>query len=418
MPTERRWPLALLLGGLAYVLLASYAIARPAIESIFLAHHSSEALPTVWMAVAVTAVIVVTIYNRACACHRLSVVFGWASVASAILLAGLLMIEQMEGLSPAIRGASAFLLYVWKDVYIVVLVEIFWSYANVNFPPASARSTYGLFCAAGSLGGMSGNFGVGFLAASHGTSTVLWGVIPLLALAWAGCRLLSGVSSEPPPRSASASSWKENLRVLTESRQLPLILALIVTVQVAITLVDYEVNTFLQSEYPDKDVRTKMIGTIYGSIDVVALVLQGLTGPILRVLGLGTTLLAIPLLVAGSVAAALAAPRFLTMAASKIVGKCLDYSLFRAGKEMLYLPLSYAEKTQGKAIVDMLTYRVAKGACALLVQALIALGLVAWVGPSALVLIVVWLGLTWVIIRRHTAAEKSSVRPSTPAIEA
>jgi len=31
---------------------------------------------------------------------------------------------------------------------------------------------------------------------------------------------------------------------------------------------------------------------------------------------------------------------------------------------------------------------------------------------------VVWLGLTWVIIRRHTAAEKSSVRPSTPAIEA
>ncbi len=33
--------------------------------------------------------------------------------------------------------------------------------------------------------------------------------------------------------------------------------------------------------------------------------------------------------------------------------KALDYSLFRAGKEMLYLPLSYGEKTRGKALVDI-----------------------------------------------------------------
>jgi AAA family ATP:ADP antiporter len=118
-------------------------------------------------------------------------------------------------------------------------------------------------------------------------------------------------------------------------------------------------------------------------------------------------MLAIPVLVAGAVAAAIAAPRFLTVAASKIVGKCLDYSLFRAGKEMFYLPLNYAEKTQGKALVDMLTYRVAKGACALLLQALIALGLVAWAGPSALGLIVVWIVLTVIIVRRHREVESA-----------
>ncbi len=104
---DQRWPLTLLLGGLAYVLLASYAIARPTIESIFLAHHSSEALPTVWLAVAVGAVFVVTIYNRACTRHPLSTVFGWAAVASALVLAGLLTLESMEDLSPSVRAASA-----------------------------------------------------------------------------------------------------------------------------------------------------------------------------------------------------------------------------------------------------------------------------------------------------------------------
>jgi AAA family ATP:ADP antiporter len=404
---KEHWPMALLLGAMAYVILASYAIARPAIESIYLAHHSAETLPSVWLAVAAAAIIVVSAYNRACARHALATVFGWATVGSAVILVALLTVESMDDLSPSIRAASAFMLYVWKDVYIVVLIEIFWSYANVNFPPKSARRTYGLFCAAGSLGGMSGNFGVGWLAIRYGTSATLWAVIPLLALAWGGCRLLENVSSEPPPRSTSSAGWKANLRVLTESRYLPLILALIVTVQVVITLVDYEVNTFLQATYPDKDVRTNMIGTIYGSIDVAALILQGLTGPILRILGLGSTMLAIPVLVAGAVAAAIAAPRFLTVAASKIVGKCLDYSLFRAGKEMFYLPLNYAEKTQGKALVDMLTYRVAKGACALLLQALIALGLVAWAGPSALGLIVVWIVLTVIIVRRHREVESA-----------
>lgn len=44
----------------------------------------------------------------------------------------------------------------------------------------------------------------------------------------------------------------------------------------------------------------------------------------------------------------------------------MDYSLFRAGKELLYFPLSYQEKTQGKAWVDIFGYRVAKGGASLL----------------------------------------------------
>ena len=59
-------PLLGLLGlaGLAFLVLASYEVARPAVESLFLGAYSSEGLPWVWLAVGVTAFAVVLAYNR------------------------------------------------------------------------------------------------------------------------------------------------------------------------------------------------------------------------------------------------------------------------------------------------------------------------------------------------------------------
>ena len=46
-------------------------------------------------------------------------------------------------------------------------------------------------------------------------------------------------------------------------------------------------------------------------------------------------------------------PKFLFMILVKISSKTLDYSLLRGTKEILYIPLSRAEKTQGKGIIDI-----------------------------------------------------------------
>jgi ATP:ADP antiporter, AAA family len=82
------------------------------------------------------------------------------------------------------------------------------------------------------------------------------------------------------------------------------------------------------------------------------------------------------------------------------VSKGVDYSLFKASKEMLYIPLSADERTRGKAIVDIVGYRVAKGAVSLV---LLALGSVAIGAPSswALGLVVLWMGIALTIARRR-----------------
>jgi len=379
--------------------MVSYALARPASESLFLTHWGSEALPQVWIAVAFTAVVVGGVYSRFAARVGLTRLYGAVGLITAAALAAL---QLGRGLAP---DAATFALYVWKDVYIVVLVEIFWTVANTSFQLKTARWIYGLFCVMGSLGGMTGNLLVGELADRFGTEQAVWGVVPLLGLSW-----LSGALLGPPdvlsggpgsaPGKAKASLFA-GLKVLRESPYLIWLLALIASVQVVITLVDYSYNAALEVAYVDTDARTRVIGQIYFAIDAVSMGLQMMTGPILKVVGVPLTLIGVPLLLSTAVGGYMLIPRFLSMAVAKVASKALDYSLFRAAKELLYLPLSYEEKTQGKAFVDIMTYRVAKGGASLLLMALVALEMTDMVTTLCLVGGVVWLGLTLVVVQRY-----------------
>ncbi len=184
--------------------------------------------------------------------------------------------------------------------------------------------------------------------------------------------------------------------------------ALVGLVQIVVTLVDYQYNSIVQATFPNTDVRTAVIGKVYASVAASSLSLQLLTGPLLRFVGIPATLLSVPVLVGSAISAFIAFPRFAVMAVAKVASKALDYSLFKTAKEILYIPLSYAEKTRGKAIVDMLTYRVAKGGASLLLLGLIWLHVTRTVLFFTLALVGAWLAVTWVITRRwrHLSATR------------
>ena len=150
----------------------------------------------------------------------------------------------------------------------------------------------------------------------------------------------------------------------------------------------------IQQFVPGNMLKGKIVGKAGDDavIDVGSMSLQLLTGVVLAWLGVTRTLLAIPAILGAAVAAFAFAPHFLTMAVAKVASKSFDYSLFRAAKEILYIPLSYPEKTQGKAVIDMLTYRVAKAGASILL--LVVAG--GWVIYVTLGLIGCW----FAVIRR------------------
>jgi len=369
------------------VVLFGYAIARPAIESLFLSAYGVPSLPTVWLAVAVTALVTVAGYNAAAARYPLGTVMVGSVVISLVTLVALVLFHR----SGARLGA--FLLYVWKDVHIVVLLEALWSFANLVFKQRTARWFYGLFCAAGSVGGV--------LAQRFSTGVTLWLLVPLFLVEGGLIWQLAKAAGVPRPDRQSAEKPTASWALLRKSPYLVWLLALVGLVQVVITLVDYTYNDAIARAYPDTDARTVVIGQVYAVIDGSSFVLQLATGLVLRALGLRATLLGIPVLLGVLAASFAVAPRFALMAATKVASKAFDYSLFRAAKEMLYLPLSYADKTRGKALIDMLTYRVAKGGASLLLVGIVALGIVSGVKIATVVLIGLWLLVTVVVTRRH-----------------
>lgn len=381
---------------LAFMIMLSYSFSRPATESLFLDAHTSAELPYVWLLMALVAVITVGLFARLLARIELIRLLGYTAAGSGVVLAVLLVLLAAD--FPAVYYS----LYIWKDIYIVLLVETFYSFANTVFPIRTARWAYGGFGVASALGSITGNLVSGALAEQYSTAAALNYVPPMLLLMGVFCLPLSKYAgaakaaeqAKVPPRFLDA------LKVVRKSSYLFLLVVLIAGVQVAVTLIDYQYNQIVEQVYTDTDQRTAIFGRVYATISGATLVLHVLTGPTLRLVGVPAVLLAVPLLLGVGLGAFAMVPRFLTAALVKVASKCFDYTIFRAAKEMLYIPLNYAEKTQGKSIVDVLSYRVAKGGASLLLMGLLAVGAGAMAAPLTFVVIGVWLVLTVVVARR------------------
>lgn len=380
---------------LAFVVLFAYALCRSPIDSLFLKAHGSGGLPWAWSLVAVVTTVVVFAYNRASAGRSLVAALGVASAISTAIFIALLSMRELRGIWYAI--------YVWKDVHVIVLLEILWSIANAHFRTSSARKAYGLFCACGSIGGMAGHSITGAFSEAYGADLAMALALVPLAVLSIGTSWFHRARPEAGPRpDKKTRDYAGGIRILAASRYLAWLLLLILLTQVAITLIDLHFNQVMEEAYPDEDRRTAMFGAVYFAIDGIALALQLTTAFILKALGVTATLVAIPLLLSVSVAAAIIYPRLLVVQITRVMSKAFDYSLFRAAKEMLYIPLSYEEKTRGKSMIDMLTYRVAKGGAAVLLGILVAAGFsgqMVMVGVLGLALL--WLGVTVVVVRRY-----------------
>ena len=398
--------------------MASYGLVRPPIESMFLSELGKEQLPSVWISVALAAAVVTVLYSRAASSTTLSRVFVGVCIAVALSLLGLLALHRI------FPTEATFGLYVWKDVYIVVLVEVFWTTANLLHKTKNATWSYGIFLVGGSLGSIAGEQGASLLAHYLPTEVLVLIALPLFGLgALLGGQLASKVSSRPEAVSEPSgnglalsieklkSSIASSLQVVLRSRYLVLLIALVGIGQVVITLVDYQFNATVLEAFPNEAARTSALSNVYTTINIAALVLQLLGGVALTLLGVSGVLLLVPLFALFSVAWVAAAPAFLSAALAKIVVKSSDYSLGRTVKEILYIPLSYAEQTQGKAVADIFSYRFAKGGSALIVGALVAAE--NWISIVCLGILVIWIAVAVVIGKRYrsVAAEATAADP-------
>ncbi|MEQ1439473.1 ATP translocase [Fontimonas sp. SYSU GA230001] len=347
------------------VILAYYQI-KPASRSLYLEHFSAAQLPYVWVLSALVLGALMPAYAKLVSrVSRPRLVVG-----TCLGFALLLLVFRLWIGGPV----AAVCFYVFVDILSVALVEQFWSLTNAAFPTRQGRRWFGAIGAGGLVGGMTGGWLAQALLTQAGLSTVdllfVSAALIVLVAAFSAVLVRSGVLAEQPGASALPGlPERPALRDWLGNRYLLTITAVLLLAQVVEPIVEYQFMHYVQHEFPERETRTAYLSGFLSLLNAVALGVNLVVTPlVLRALGAIGGLLAQPLTLGLFSFLYLLQPGLNSGAAMKISDRGLSYSLNRAAKELLYVPVAPDLIFKLKAWIDMFGYRAFKvlGASAIL----------------------------------------------------
>lgn len=374
-----------------------YGITRPASHSLLLTHFSANIIPWIWLATVPFNLIIVSLYNR-----YLS------------RIGPLVMLGTVAGLTVFINTISPFIVsscpewilfqFAWKDIYILLMFKQVWSLIHSSSLAGRAKVLYGLIYATGTVGAILGSLVPGFLAVELGSAKLFLFTLPIYLVLFLGYRkalnLQQGtISSDTLRELRDTSQASTGFAVIRRSPFLIAVLGLVLLMQTLVGLMEFQFSSYLALEIPSLDLRTEYMGRVLSLTNLGSGVLQLVgAGFLIHFFGVRGSHLAVPLVLLANVAGLFIMPSFAFLSFAFIFTKAVDFSLFGILREMLYIPLSVAEKFQAKAVIDVFVHRSAKAVVSL---AILGLNLwagaecLSWLNPVAAGLLVMWIGIVW-----------------------
>jgi AAA family ATP:ADP antiporter len=210
------------------------------------------------------------------------------------------------------------------------------------------------------VGAICGGLIVGQTAEMLGSEQLLvfagFSLLPAAALSWWAYGL-GGIPSEE-----KETRGKLALGLFKENPKLRYLAGLIFATQMVSAVLDLRFSGLVEVALPVKDERTAYFGNFYALLNGAAFVFQfGVAPVLLRLVSLRTVHLGIPVVHLVTCAVLLVYPTLMTGAIAYLVFKTVDYSVFRAAKELLYIPLSFDVRYRAKEVIDAFGYRASKG---------------------------------------------------------
>lgn len=321
--------------------------------------------------------------------------------------------------------AATGVLYILREAYIVLVIEQYWSFINSSLSTDSAKKLNGPITGISTLGAIGGGLiGSGLAVPLGTTSLILFAGVSLVPAALAsdwGYRK----AGEPAPtalerrKAAEKPKGRMGLRELRSTPLLSLILVIVILSQVISAVLYLDFQTILQNEIPDANLQTEWSLAFYSRVNALALVLNFVGVPLLmRYLPVAGVHFLIPAIHATSCAILIGSPSLAMAGAAFLLFKGFDYSLFRAAKEVLYIPLSFDSRYRAKELIDVFGYRFSKGVTALLITFVQAAGVVIAAGTYAsiaLIAAIAWLALLPSLRKRYRAHEAGTVSLESPS---
>lgn len=349
---------AVLFANFFLIIMALYHL-KPASRSLVLEALGSASLPYIWIASAVSLFLLISLYHRILDRYsRLQVVLG----SCVVFILSLVLIRVLL-IFPGKLVPIVF--YVFVDILGVVLVEQFWSLTNSIYSTEEGKRWYGMVGTGGLVGGMAGG-GAAALVINYTplqTPDLLLVAALIIGIIYALTRMMARFRLyvvEPRPDITMAES-KSGWRALGHNRYLLLIAAALLLAQLVSPLVEYQFLRIVESEYPEREARTAILSLFFSLMNAVSIFVNVLVTPlVLRYFGVLAGLLVQPLALATTSYGFVLQPTLWPAATMKISDRGLSYSINRASKELLYIPVDPMIMYRAKAWIDMFGYRIFK----------------------------------------------------------
>ena len=339
------------------VILAYYQV-KAASRSILIEFGGADSFPYVWIGSAFILLMLVGINNLMVAhFSRIKIIFITLGLFVTLLL----------WFRSALNEANitiAILFYIFVDIFSVVLVEQFWSLSNTVNTVKDGRKAYWFIGSGGILGGILGGITASMLIKYTSLNTedllitcalLLIVLITLNAIIWK-----LGFYRELPDEKCIRLDGN-GLNAIIKTRYLQLIAVVVCLSQLAQPVIEFQFIKIVSENFLELNERTRFISNFFSLMGLVSLAVNfSLTPLIHRYIGVLTGMYIQPLfLLCGSIGFMLHT-NLITVSVMKIMDRGLSYSINRASKEQLYIPIDAVNTYQVKAWIDMLGYRLFK----------------------------------------------------------
>jgi AAA family ATP:ADP antiporter len=416
-PSERA---ALLLGfTFHFCVLASYYLVRPLRDALGLEGGSGQLQ---WLFTATFLVMLVMVPLFGALVSRLPatrfVPLVYRLIALSMLGFGLLIARQV---APVVVGRVFF---VWISVYNLFIVSIFWSVLVDRFSSEQGRRLFGFIAAGGTLGTFVGPLLAALMATRFGPLALGIGAALLLEGAVACYRaLLARTRSQGrglvTEERRLGGSMLAGVTLILRSRYLMAMVVFMLLHTSAATLLYFEQGRIVETSYDDVASRTRFFALVDLTVSSLTLVFQLLlTAPLIRLVGIGGALAALPLATLLAFAAMAASPLPATVALAQGLRRAVEFAVVRPAREVIWTVVSREEKYKAKNVIETLVYRGGDAASGWLSVALTALG--AGFGLLAFIVVPfagVWTWLSLWLGRSQKRMAQAESEPDVPASE-
>lgn len=361
--------------------LFAYPLIRSVTTALYMETFGAKATPKAWFLGVIG--LTITIYI----CNRIQRKIGIHKLFVGICLFSLVMFGGSYFLFIKGFKMAAYIFFIWKEIYIVLLIHLILGFSNACFNLEQMKRLFSLVGAAGSIGGIIGGLMTSYLAKSYGTGILFYLSMAIIA---ANAYFFS--------KTVGTYKVDESKKDLTPLQSIKgiggyvaLVAAVVALSQFCINIGNLQFNLLFEKVVTSTVDKSVYLGKIYTIINTVSLFFQFFLIPYFFIRVSNKRIqLAVPVfyMIISSLGLGIFSSSLFAVAGTFILFKSTDYSIFAASKEILYHALSPVQKYGTKYITDMFVYRTSKALIALIligvqsifyVRAMLVVFLISWI---------------------------------------